>query len=188
MHEKKWEKLSAHLLGAQTVGLIGFGRIGQRVAELVKAFGARVLVFDPYANKELATKFNVLFVSLEDLIKEADIVSIHASNTAEHPVFLGATEINRMKNGAALVNLARGGMVDETALIEALISGKLSGAGLDVFGEEPYSGPLCDFEQVILTPHSATLTLETRSEMERQCVENAIAFLDGKLDPGRKVI
>ena len=82
-----------------------------------------------------------------------------------------------MKNGAYLVNLARGEMVNELALVDALSSGKLAGVGLDVYGEEPYMGPLCGFEQVILTPHSATNTIETRSNMELKCVQNVLQFL-----------
>ena len=101
---------------------------------------------------------------------------------------IGAPELAAMKRGALLVNLARGGMVDESALVDALQAGQLAGAGLDVFGEEPYAGPLCDFEQVILTPHSATYTLETRSAMESQSVENALAFLNGTMAPERQVI
>ncbi len=92
-----------------------------------------------------------------------------------------------MKRGTVLVNLARGEMVDEASLVEALRTGQLAGVGLDVFSEEPYHGPLCDFEQVILTPHSATLPMETRIAMETQCVENALAFLSGTVPADRRV-
>lgn len=92
-----------------------------------------------------------------------------------------------MKRGAVLVNLARGGMVDEEALVGALRSGRLAGAGMDVYTQEPYDGPLCDFENVILTPHSATLTVETRAEMELECVEKALRFVDGGIRPEERV-
>ncbi len=188
MQAKRWERVPAHLLSGRTVGLMGFGRIGQRVAQLCNAFGAKVLVYDPYADKSREQELSVAMVSREQLLAESDIISLHASKDKNQPVLIGKAELDQMKQGAVLVNLARGEMVDESALIAALQSGKLAGAGLDVFGQEPYNGPLCDFDQVILTPHCATLTLETRSEMEIQCVENAIDFLNGKLRSDRRVI
>ena len=93
-----------------------------------------------------------------------------------------------MLPGAVLISLARGGMVDEAALHDALTSGHLAGAGLDVYDEEPYRGPLCDLDTVILTPHSATLTRETRSVMERECVDKALRFMAGTLRPDERVI
>jgi D-3-phosphoglycerate dehydrogenase len=188
MQAKRWERITAHLLSGRTVGLIGFGRIGQRVAQLCNAFGAKVLAFDPFAEKGLESKLNISFVTMEQLLSQSDIVSIHASKVSDNPVVIASEQIALMKDGTILVNLSRGEMVDETALVDALNSGKISGAGLDVFAKEPYQGTLCDFDQVILTPHSATLTYETRSEMEIQCVENAIAFLNGKLNSERRVI
>jgi D-3-phosphoglycerate dehydrogenase len=189
MQARRWERTRAHLLAGRTVGLIGLGRIGQRVAQLCLAFNARVLAYDPLADAALAHGLGgVALVSREKLLREADIVSLHASRSAEQPLLIGAAELAVMKRGAILVNLARGEMVDEDALVQALQSGQLAGAGLDVFGAEPYQGPLCDFEQVILTPHSATLTVETRAAMELQCVENALDFLSGNLSNEHRVI
>ena len=188
MQARRWERATAHLLAGRTVGLIGFGRIGQRVAQLCLGFNARVLAYDPLADAAMAQALGVALVEREQLLREADIVSLHASRSAAQPVLIGAVELTLMKRGAILVNLARGEMVDEAALVEALRSGQLAGAGLDVFGAEPYQGPLCDFEQVILTPHSATLTIETRADMELQCVENALQFLAGNLVGERCVI
>ncbi|MCE9619636.1 MAG: phosphoglycerate dehydrogenase [Planctomycetes bacterium] len=187
MSERKWQKLTGHLLGGRTVGLIGFGRIGQKVAALCKAFEANVLVHDPMANAAAAKSLGVTLVEKSRLLSESDIVSLHASKSAGHSVIIGAAELKQLRPGSVLVNLARGDMVDEAALVEALKSGHIAGAGLDVFGAEPYAGPLCDFDQVILTPHTATLTYETRSAMETQCVQNAIDFLNGKLSPERTV-
>lgn len=188
MQARQWERLSAHLLKGRTVGLIGFGRIGQRVAQLCHAFGAHVVAHDPMADPAVARGRGVTLVGKEDLLHVADIVSLHASRNAGQPVLIGSSEIALMKRGAVLVNLARGEMVDETALVAALSSGHLAGAGLDVFGKEPYQGGLCEFDQVILTPHSATLTAETRTAMEIQCVENALEFLNGKVPADRRVI
>ena len=177
MQEGKWERLETHLLSGRTIGLIGFGSIGQRVAELCLAFGAKVIACDPLVVPSIAEKMNVSLVNKEQLLAEADIVSLHASKGSDRTYLMGANELNLMKHGAFLVNLARGDMVNEVALVEALTSGKLGGAGLDVFGEEPYKGPLSQFEQVFLTPHSATNTIETRAAMELCCVENALKFL-----------
>lgn len=188
MRARRWERTAAHLLAGRTVGLIGLGRIGQRVAQLCCAFDARVLAYDPLSDAALARELGVSLVAQELLLREADFVSLHASRHAEQPVLIGPAELAMMKRGAVLLNLARGEMVDEGALVEALRSGQLGGAGLDVFGAEPYQGPLCDFEQVILTPHSATLTVETRAAMELQCVENAFQFLAGDLPGERRVV
>lgn len=188
MQSRRWERITGHLLADRTVGLVGFGRIGQRVAQLCCAFNAKVLAHDPLADPVLAQKLNVSLVSKEQLLRDADIVSLHASRNADYSVLIGAAELAMMKRGAILVNLARGDMVDEGGLVEALRSGQLAGAGLDVFGAEPYHGPLCDFEQLILTPHSATLTVETRAAMELQCLENALQFLADNLPNERRVI
>ena len=188
MQVRRWERLSTHLLAGRTVGLIGLGRIGQRVAQLCRAFNASVIAHDPMAENTIARNLGVNLVTMEKLLTESDIVSIHASKSADQQVLIGSLELARMKRGSVLVNLARGEMIDEGALVAALSSGHLAGAGLDVFSKEPYQGPLCDFEQVILTPHSATLPVETRTAMELQCVENAIEFLKDNLPASRRVI
>jgi D-3-phosphoglycerate dehydrogenase / 2-oxoglutarate reductase len=188
MQARKWERITAHLLAGRTVGLIGLGRIGRRVAQLCRAFDARVLAYDPLDDVAGNLNLGVEFVSSEQLLRRSDIVSIHASRNATQPLLIGAPELAMMKRGAVLINLARGDMINESALVEALQSGQLAGAGLDVFKAEPYQGPLCDFNQVILTPHSATLTMETRSAMEMQCVKNALQFLSGNLASECRVI
>jgi len=187
MGRREWNRLEAHLLGGRTVGLVGLGRIGRRVAELCRAFGARVLASDPFAEASGARDLGVELVPLEQLLREADIVSLHAAKSADQPLKLGAAELATMKRGAVLVNLARGGMVDEEALVSALRSGQLAGAGMDVYTQEPYRGPLCDFENVILTPHSATLTVETRAGMELECVDKALRFVDDGIRPEERV-
>ena len=177
MRNGRWERLETHLLAGRTIGLIGFGNIGQRVAELCLAFKARVLVCDPMVNSQIANELNVSLVEKSQLLSESDIVSIHASRGDNESFLIGKSEIDLMKQGSFLVNLARGDMLDESALIDALNSGKIGGAGLDVFAKEPYIGALSKFDQVVLTPHSATNTIETRAAMELKCVENAIQFL-----------
>ncbi|MES2330105.1 MAG: NAD(P)-dependent oxidoreductase [Bacteroidota bacterium] len=186
MGHKKWERLESHLLSGKTIGIIGFGRIGRKIAEFCKPFGVRILVQDPFISKETVEQVNATWVDKETLLKEADIISIHASKSDN--LIIGKTDYAKMKKGALLVNLSRGGMIDEDGLLEALQSKHLAGAGLDVFGTEPYNGPLCDLENVILTPHSATMPVETRVAMELEAVDKALRFLRNQLEPNEKVI
>ncbi|MEO7775011.1 MAG: NAD(P)-dependent oxidoreductase [Steroidobacteraceae bacterium] len=186
MRARRWERLESHLINGRTVGLVGFGRIGRRVAQLLQPFGARVLATDPLLTPEQAAALNVTAVGMTELLQHADIVSLHLTRTPGKAL-IGTAELAAMKQGAILVNLARGEHVDEAALVSALQSGKLAGAGLDVFPREPYDGPLCEFSQVILTPHSATMPVETRSAMELQCVDKALRFLAGAIEPGERV-
>ena len=188
MQARRWERLTSNLLGGRTVGIIGLGRIGQKVAKLCRAFDARVLAVDPLVNATTANHLDIQLADQFQLLAESDIVCLHASKTTGEAALIGSVEFAQMKRGALLVNLARGGMVDETALVAALQSGQISGAGLDVFLTEPYTGPLCDFDNVILTPHSATLTIETRTAMELQCVSNALDFLTGNLPTENRVV
>lgn len=179
MRARRWERVETHLLGSRTVGIVGLGRIGRRVAELCRAFGSEVVGYDPREDAAWLSRSGVRLVSLDELIATSDIVSLHAARSPENPFMVTREVLAKMKPGAAVVNLARGGMVDEDALARSLASGHLSGAALDVFAEEPYAGPLCDLPNVVLTPHSAALAVETRALMETQAVENALAFLDG---------
>ena len=163
MGRREWRRLEGHLLAGRRVGLVGLGRIGRRVVELLQPFRAAVAAADPGADRVWADAHGVALITLDELLATSDVVSLHAARSGAHPLRLGAGELARMKAGAVLVNLARGGMVDEAALHEALTSGRLAGAGLDVYSEEPYRGALCDLENVVLTPHDATLTVETGS-------------------------
>lgn len=187
MSERQWVRLESHLIAGRSVGLIGLGRIGRRVVELLAPFGARMAACDPFAEPAWAYAHGVRLVSLDELLRDSDIVSIHAAASGELPLRLGENELAMMKRGSVLINVARGAMLDEAALFAALTSGHLAGAGLDVFGEEPYAGPLCDLDTVVLTPHSATLPLETRVAMETECVRKALAFLAGTLPDADRI-
>jgi D-3-phosphoglycerate dehydrogenase len=186
MGNKKWERLEAHLLSGKTLGIIGFGRIGRKIATFCKPFNVKILVCDPFLTEASIADTDATLVDKETLLKTADIVSIHASKSTS--LIIGADDYAKMKKGAILVNLSRGGMIDEAGLVNALQSKHLAGAGLDVFDQEPYTGPLCDFENVILTPHSATTPVETRVAMETECVDNAIRFIKGKIGENEKVV
>lgn len=165
-----WKKEMGTLLKGKTVGLIGFGRIGQRVANLTKAFGAKVIFSDPRKIKSSLGKQ----VSMDNLLKAADIISIHA---ASKEVLISENEIAKMKHGVILVNTARGSLVTAAVLLKGLKSGKVASAGLDVFESEPYSGKLINFDNVVLTPHIGSYAKEARIKMELEAVENLLKGL-----------
>lgn len=170
-----WEKLMGNLLSGKHVGIIGFGRIGKRVAELLTAFGCEVIYYDPFI-KEKSPGFKS--VSMAELLKTSDIVTVHAS-TKE--TILRGSEISSMKKGGWLVNISRGEAVDEDALYSALKSGHLAGAAMDVFKEEPYKGPLIELNNVVLTPHVGSYAKESRVQMEKQAVENLLKGLESAI-------
>lgn len=169
-----WTKQAGHLLSGRKVGIIGLGKIGRRVAEILKVLNADVIGFDLYPDHTWAEQYGVKITSLPNILKESDVVCLHVSLSKENPFFLGDEEISQMKKGSILINTSRGQVVNDIALYEALKSGHLGGAGLDVYANEPYDGPLCELDNVVLTPHISTLTEESRDEMERQAVENLL--------------
>jgi D-3-phosphoglycerate dehydrogenase len=171
MRHQTWQKRMGNLLQGKKVGIIGFGRIGQKVAELVLGLGAQVAYSDPAVDE---VKTGCLRMSLDKLLSWSDIVTIHASG--KEPL-LGYKELRRMRQGSWLVNCARGGAVDEAALYRVLQEGWLSGAAVDVFQEEPYAGSLAELDNVILTPHIGSYAIESRVEMEVQAVRNLIEGL-----------
>ncbi len=173
MKNRSWQKQGGHLLSGKHVGIIGFGRIGQKVAQLLKPFDVKIGYFDL---RQVWIMISNRFEDLNSLLEWADIITVHASIGAQGKPLLGRDELRRMKPGSWIVNTARGGLVDEDALYEALKSGHLAGAALDVFLEEPYTGKLCELDNVVLTPHVATLTGESRLAMEIEASENIIRF------------
>ncbi len=162
----KWSKMTGLMLGGKKVGIIGLGRIGKRVAELLMAFGVDIAYTDI---KKMDVPFS--FMDKQDLLKWADIVTIHSSFCKEGQYIIGRDELSLM-NGTFLVNTARGRFVDEAALYDALKEGILAGAALDVFDKEPYEGKLVTLDNVILTPHVASSAKESRAIMEMEAVQN----------------
>ena len=170
----QWPRTQGRLLAAQQVGIIGLGRVGRRVAHLCQAFGAEVVAHDSYVAQ---SPQGVQLVSLEELLGKADIVSLHLTYDAQTHHLLDKEAFARMKRGAILINTARGGLIDETALAEALRSGHLDAAALDVFEQEPYSGPLIQCDNAILTSHVGSLAREARQRMELEAAENLLHAL-----------
>ena len=167
-----WKKHMGNLLRGKRVGIIGFGRIGQKTGELLRAFGCKIGYYDSITIEKLKD-LKIERMELDELLRKSDIVTIHVSGKYEKPL-LGAKEIEMMKEGAWIVNVARGGVVDEKALLNALKDGRLAGAALDVFEKEPYNGPLKNLENIILTPHVGSYAKEARTQMEMQAAKNLV--------------
>lgn len=170
----RWSRMQGQLLAAQLVGIIGLGHIGRRVAKLCQAFDARVVAHDPYIDP---TSHGVELVPLKKLLAEADVISLHLPYGANTHHLLDAKAFARMKPGSIIINAARGGLIDEIALDEALISGHLGMAALDVFEQEPYRGPLIKNDKIILTSHIGSLARESRMRMEIEAAENLLEEL-----------
>ncbi len=173
-------------LFGRTLGVVGLGRIGSRVAQIGRAFEMHVLAFDPYATHNHAESLGVALVpSLEILLGEADIVSLHAPATAEARRMMDAQRFAQMKPGAIFVNVSRGALVDEAALIDALRRGHLAGAGLDVFAEEPISPdhPLLAFDNVVVSPHIASYTTAGHHRIWETTIRQALQVLRGERPP-----
>lgn len=170
----EWKKLPGHLLKGKTVGILGLGRIGRRVAEMMSKLETEVLGCDIHPDNNWAALHEVALVDLDTLLQRADVLSLHLSVVEEQPFQLGEKEMARMKQGAFLINVSRGQLVDENALCAALKTGHLAGAALDVYPHEPYTGKLRECENVVLTPHIATLTKESRLQMEIEATQNLI--------------
>ncbi len=180
----KWDRKS--FMGTQlyhkTIGIIGMGRIGTRVAIRCRSFGMEVLAYDPYLSEEVAHELKIEPVSLTELLSRSDFISLHAALTSQTEKLIDAKAIAQMKNGVRLVNAARGKLIDENALIEGLRSGKIAGAALDVFTEEPLSpsSPLLTLPNVVITPHLAASTIEAQHDVGTQIVEQIIDALRGR--------
>lgn len=170
IREGKWEKLMGNLLYDKRVGIIGFGRIGSKVADMLVPFGCKIAYYD--INDAQDTKYKK--INFGDLLKKSNILSIHVSSREK---IIGKQEINLIPRGVWLVNVSRGGVVDEDALYFALKEKHLSGAALDVFEQEPYTGKLKELNNIILTPHIGSYAVEARVKMEMEAVENLLKGL-----------
>lgn len=162
-----WKKEQGPLFAGKRVAVIGYGRIGRRVADLATAFGAEPIAYDPITAPG----------DLGAILAEADIVTLHLPFSAEVRHIIDANALARMKRGAYLVNASRGGLVDEDAVCAALANGQLAGAAFDVFEQEPYNGPLCQHPNVVVTPHVGSAASEVRRRMETESAANLVEAL-----------
>jgi D-3-phosphoglycerate dehydrogenase len=170
--------LGVQLYG-KTLGIVGLGRVGAQVAERARAFGMTVIAFSPHVSADVARELKVTLVDLDDLLDRADFITLHTALTPETHGLIDAAAIARMKPGVRLVNCARGALVDEAALVDALRSGHVAGAALDVFTDEPLpaDSPLRALPNVVLTPHLAASTVEAQRDAGLQIVDQVLAAL-----------
>lgn len=176
-----WPRMDNVYLQGKTLGIIGTGHIGAEMARLGKALGMNVIAWTYHPSSERAKQLGLQFVAFEELLRTADVVSLHVRLSEESHHLLGARELGLMKQNALLINVARGQIVDTNALVSALNSGHLGGAAIDVYDQEPLpeNHPLLTCEQVILTPHCADMTPEGVDLLNEGAVDNIIAFLEG---------
>ncbi len=177
MKNGQWKKQIGNLILGKTIGIIGLGRIGRLVAELFQGIGAQVIGFDLYPDDKWAKEKGVILMSFDQIILNSDILTLHVPGNKDKTPVIGEKELGLMKDASFLVNISRGGVVDEIALYHALKSGKLTGAAIDVYSTEPYDGPLCDLDNIVLTPHLGSYAREGKLQMEIDAVMNLINSL-----------
>ena len=177
-----WSRFEMRELTGKTVGIVGFGRIGKRLSELLSGFGITILAYDPFMNELAAAERKVTPVSLEELLAKSDIVSLHLPATEQTKHLINERTIAQMKQGAYLINTSRGSLVDEEALCTALTSGKLAGAALDVYEKEPITNdnPLFAIENTVYSPHCSALTFETNYNGGIICAQSIVNVLNGE--------
>jgi D-3-phosphoglycerate dehydrogenase len=186
LKQGRWErsKWGGVELDGKTLGVVGFGRIGQQVARRAVGLGMHVVAYDPFVSDE---RFRELGVdqapTLDEVLGAADFLTLHSPLTDETRALINRETIAKMRNGARLVNAARGALIDEEALAEAIRSGKLAGAALDVFSSEPYDGPLLELDEVVVTPHLAASTDEAQDRAGLIIAEQVVAALEGGVVP-----
>jgi len=176
-----WRPFAGVELYGKTLGIIGTGAIGCRVAEVARTFKMRVLGYDRYPNLHRAREVGIELVDLPRLLKESDFITLHVTLTPETESLLGEKQIEAMKKGVVIVNTSQGKVIDEKALAAALTSGKIAAAGLDVFTEEPPAkdNPLFKLDNAVFSPHVAFYTVEAAKRCTDICVDNVVKFLEG---------
>lgn len=169
-------------LSQQVLGVVGLGNIGRAVVQKAKAFGVTILAHDPYLSAETAAALGVTLVTLDDLLRRSDYITLHCPLTAETRHLIGAAQLALMKPTAYLLNLSRGPVVDQPALAEALRAGRIRGAALDVLEQEPPSpdDPILGLDNVIFTPHTSSWSAESFVQLRRQTMQNVVDALSGK--------
>ena len=182
MKAGKWIRMDNVFLQGKVLGIVGTGSIGAEMARLGRAIGMDVIAWTYNPSPDRADKLGVRFVELDELLKMADVVSLHVKLTDESRGMIDAEALSKMKKGVILLNGARGAVVDTPALVDALDSGHLGGVGIDVYDEEPVPAdyPLLSCEQVVLTPHCADMTPEGVDLLNSGAVKNVIAYLKGE--------
>lgn len=177
-----WQKEVVNETIGSTIGIIGFGAIGQAVAKMISGFDCRIIAYDPFPQTESLRKYGVELVSLETLFEESDAISLHLPYCAETHNLIGKELLESMKPTAVIVNTARGNIIDESALYEALASGKIACAGLDVYGKEPLplDSPLLKLNNIVLSPHLSSQTYESLWRVYKMAIDTAADYYEGR--------
>jgi D-3-phosphoglycerate dehydrogenase len=182
--EWKRSKYTGVEISGKTVGVVGLGRIGVLFAQRIAAFGTRLIAYDPYVQPARAAALGVRLVGLEELLRESDFISIHLPKTPETAGLIGAAELAIVKPGVRIVNAARGGLVDEQALADAIAEGRVAGAGIDVYAKEPCTAsPLFAFDSVVATPHLGASTVEAQDKAGLAVARSVKLALRGEFVP-----
>ncbi len=176
----KWEKKMGVNIAHKTVGIIGFGKVGQAVARMLSGFSCKLLIYDPFYSQTIEESFGQRVTSLDEIWSQSDVISLHIPSTSETKGLLNSQSLAKLKRDVLILNTSRGDLIQESALHDFLVSNPSAGAYLDVFDQEPYHGPLSQLQNVVLTPHIGTFTLETRSNMELEAAINLINFFKRK--------
>mgnify|MGYP000621884709 CR=1 FL=1 len=177
LKNKIWKKQTGNLLLGKKVGVLGLGRIGRMVAESFKALGNQVCGFDLYPDKEWAKQKGVDIIEFEELLSICDILTIHVPGNKDGSAIIARDQLALLKRECFVINVSRGGVIDEDALYDALKTEKLAAVASDVFSKEPYDGKLCELDNVILTPHIGSYAKEGKLKMEVDAVQNLINAL-----------
>lgn len=182
--EWKRSKYTGIEIAGKTVGVVGLGRIGVLFAQRMAAFGTRLIAYDPYIQPARAAALGVRLVGLDELLAESDFISIHLPKTPETVGLIGAKELHQVKPNVRIVNAARGGLIDESALAEALAEGRVAGAGIDVYSKEPCTeSPLFAFDNVVVTPHLGASTAEAQDKAGLAVARSVKLALQGEFVP-----
>lgn len=181
MHQGRWQRIFGRRLPEVTVGIIGVGRIGTRVLRRMAGFGtSQILLNDIMPNYELNREFKLEWVTKEQIFKEADIVSLHLPLTHHTKNMIRREHLLSMKPDAMIINTSRGGIINEQDLHDVMMAGHLSGAAIDVYEHEPYTGKLAEIERCLLTAHMGSMSIDCRTRMEIEATEEVVRFLTGK--------
>lgn len=187
IREGGWKRLGGHELTGYTIGVLGMGAIGKGVIKRATAFGMKAMAYDPYFDEKFAAEYGVQKATAEEVFAQADVVSLHLPSTPETRHIINEETLATMKPNAVLINTARGELVDEMALYNALKDGIIAGAGLDVFESEPVgSSPLVTLDNVVVTPHIAGNTTESGNRIGRMALQNIVDILSGR--PCRSIV
>ena len=183
LKERKWDRkrfMGTEVYG-KTLGIVGLGRIGSEVAKRAQGLKMKVIAYDPFISAEKAEEMGVALFELEELLPQVDYLTVHTPLTSQTKGMIGEKEIALMKKGARIINCARGGIIEENALYEALKEERLSGAALDVFGEgKPFGSPLLELDSVVLTPHLGASTKEAQRRVATDIASQIIDALKGR--------